>query len=116
MPRKRGRIQSNPIDWAKHAHWFEAEGTKVRPPIKKGEYFLYLATVTQSPERGDIVDKLCEELKSAGFTPLKRERKHPKGTLRVCELRRIEEQYCFIERTKPYYISERTKQWAEAYQ
>jgi len=89
---------------------FEAEGGKPRPP-KRGESFGALMTVSQKLSRRDIVDKLCNELKGAGF----RSAVYVSMGMAECFLTRVEEQKCFIERTKPYYLSQETKNWADQY-
>ena len=107
-----GRRPAKPrINWERQAHWFEAEGGKPKPPAK-GKRFDYLTVVSQNIARQDIVDKRCKELRQAGFTictpPIHKDTK-------VCQIKRVEEQRCYIERTQPHYLSEETKQWAKSY-
>jgi len=98
----------NPIDWAKHAYWFEAEGSKTSSKDPE-----YLDTVSQNVARREIVDTLCKELQNAGFRA--RVRPLEKGRTLACNIKRIEEQKCFVERTKSYYLAQETRQWAEEY-
>lgn len=106
MPKRK----SNPINWAKHAWWHEAEGTKRRPP-KPSERFYPLTTISQDLARKEIVEKLCGELKQAGFTS----RMRIKNRDAMCEIDRLEEQKCFIQQTNPHYLAQETQRWAREY-
>jgi len=101
---------SNPINWAKHAWWHEAEGKKPKPV---GGAYKDFYTVTQTILRRDIVEKLCKELRSTGFQSSRIRKIGREGI--GCKIERIEEQICFLTRTKPHYLSKETLDWAEAY-
>jgi len=115
MPRPyKRRRKSNPINWQRQADWFEGEGSKRTPP-KRGRPFKALTTVTQSMKRADVVKALCNELRQAGFTATTRQVKKPPRTNLVCDISRVEEQKCFIERVRPYFIGAGTQKWADQY-
>jgi len=100
----------NPVNWERQAHWFEGEGGKTKPP-SKGVKVQPIQTVMQDIARIDIVDKLCSELIQAGFTPTR----YRVGRTERCEIGTVEQQKCFINRTKRYYLSQQTREWAEEY-
>jgi len=107
MPYKR----RNPVNWQRQGYWFEAEGSKREAPTIGA--IGHLDTVTQTLDRKDVVKYLCRELVKGGFTAKIRLKKKENAV--VCSIDRIEEQICFIKRTKPYYLSKETKEWAERY-
>jgi len=96
------------MDWAKHAHYHETEGTH---PTR----LTHLVTVTQDLKRFDLVKHLCDELKGAGFQTRLYRKPPPKERDVDCYIYRREEQKCFIERALPHYISLTTQNWARNY-
>ena len=105
------RKRRNPVNWERPAWWHEAAGSKPTPP-KIGKPLIPLTTVSQHVMRREIVDVLCDELADAGFRVDKRIERDK--TIR-CHLTRVEEKRCFVERTRPHYLSKRTRKWAQDY-
>jgi len=112
MPSKRRRkTRTNPIDWAKLAHWFEAEGTKRKTIPLPGRKWQSLEVVSQDIERREIVDTICDELREAGFHTAKRS----KNRTQACEIWRVEEVDHFLKNVKPHFISKQMGDWAQRY-
>jgi len=87
---------------------------------RRGERVEDLTTVSQHISRGDIVDILCNELRNAGFTARTRtilvsRKPSALADIKMCYIKRVEEQDCLLSRTKSHFLSKETKDWADAY-